>query len=50
MNTYRNKKTGAEIRTDSKVTGENWELVKKKAAQKPDSGSDEAGKAKEPGK
>ena len=29
MKTYRNKKTGTILQTESKVTGENWELVKK---------------------
>ena len=29
MNTYRNKRTGTLLQTESKVTGDNWELVKK---------------------
>ena len=29
MNTYRNKKTGTILKTESIVTGENWEPVKK---------------------
>ncbi len=33
MNTYRNKKTGTVMKTESVVTGANWEQVKK--AKKP---------------
>ena len=29
MNTYRNKRTGIIMKTESIVTGENWEPVKK---------------------
>lgn len=40
MNTYRNKRTGAEVVTASTVTGDDWELVKPKKEPK--------GKGKEP--
>lgn len=44
MNTYRNKRTGAEVVTASIVTGYDWELVKPKKEQKgkgtePDAGN-----------
>ena len=34
MNTYRNKRTGAEVITESTVTGGDWELVKPKKEPK----------------
>lgn len=35
MNFYRNKKTGAVVKTTCKVTGANWEQVKLKEPAKP---------------
>lgn len=35
MNFYRNKKTGAVVKTTCKVTGANWELVKPKDPKEP---------------
>ena len=53
MNVYRNKRTGAEVVTESTVTGGDWELVKPKkprntgkdpdASKKPDTGADPEG-------
>lgn len=55
MNTYRNKRTGAEVVTESTVTGGDWEPVKPKKEPKgkgkePDTGKEpEAGKEPEGG-
>ena len=48
MNLYRNKRTGAEVITESTVTGGDWELVKPKKEPKgkgkePDTGTDPEG-------
>lgn len=44
MKAYKNKKTGAVLETESKITGDNWELVKKRNTSEdpktPDPGKD----------
>lgn len=49
MNTYRNKRTGAEVITESTVTGGDWELVKPKKEPKGKGKEPDAGKEPEGG-
>ena len=47
MNVYKNKRTGAEVVTESTVTGGDWELVKPKkprnTGKEPDAGKEPEG-------
>lgn len=49
MNVYKNKRTGAEVVTESIVIGGDWELVKQKKAQKGTGKETDAGKEPEGG-
>lgn len=40
MKIYKNKKTGAVLETESKITGDNWEQVKEKKGKSPEKPED----------